>query len=235
MTDALLEAGLAPEPLDLPGHGGFAGESDPEDFTLDATLSGIAAARRGLGPIVGYSMGGRIALHLAARSPETVTHLVLESASPGLATPGERAERRAADEALARRIVSGGVSAFVDEWEALALFASQQELPAAAWEALRHRRLSNDARSLAESLRGIGTGALPSLWDRLPYIAVPTLIVVGELDEKFRAIGEEMVKALPRADLSVVAGAGHAVHVERPRAWCEAVTSFLRGGGAPPA
>ena len=232
MLEGLLDAGFSPDPLDLPGHGSLAGESDAADFTLDATLSRLAAARGGPGPVVGYSMGGRVALHFAARVPETVTHLVLESASPGLATPAERADRRAADEALARRIVSEGVAAFVDEWEALPLFASQNGLRAEVREALRRRRLSNDVRSLAASLLAVGTGALPSLWDRLPHIDVPTLIVVGQLDDKFRTIGEKMVEALPRADLVVVAGAGHAVHLERPRAWCEAVTDFLRGGDA---
>jgi 2-succinyl-6-hydroxy-2,4-cyclohexadiene-1-carboxylate synthase len=226
VLEGLAAAGLAPVPLDLPGHGHRSGETDPARFQLAAALACIDEAG-GAGPLVGYSMGGRIALHYAVRYPERVTHLVLESASPGLASAEDREERRSADEALARRLEHDGIEAFVDRWERLPIFESQAALPDAERTRVRALRLANDASSLAASLRGLGTGALPSLWNRLPKLHVPTLLVVGALDEKFVAIAERMADALPRAALVVVPGAGHAVHLERPDAWLSAVVGFL--------
>lgn len=176
-------------------------------------------------------MGGRIALHLALRAPDRVRRLVLESASPGLETEEERRARRRADAELAESIVSGGMEAFVRQWEALPLFSSQQGLSAGVRARHRAGRLANDPRSLAAALRGLGTGALPSLWDRLREIAVPTLLVVGALDRKFVEIGRRMERRLPAAALEVVAEAGHAVHLERPEAWVASVGGFLAETG----
>lgn len=215
--------------MDLPGHGENRGRADPDAFTLDTTLHGIEAVAPDEYDLVGYSMGGRIALHQALRSPDRMRRLVLESASPGLASDAERAARRRADEELAARILEEGVECFVDGWEALPLFETQRRLPVDV--RLRHReaRLANDARSLAAALRGLGTGVLPPLWDRLGEITAEVLVVVGEHDEKFVEIGRRMLPALPRSRLEVVKGAGHAVHLERPDEWLEIVAGFLNG------
>lgn len=227
VVDGLSGAGHPPVLVDLPGHGARAGETDPAGFTLGATLELIEDAGDWPADVVGYSLGARIALHFALTRPGLMRRLVLESGSPGLATERERSERRAADEALGRRIVDGGVAAFVDFWESQPIFETRRALPADVVAYQRALRLGNDARSLAASLAGVGTGALPSLWDELPRLAVPTLLVVGELDRKFVDVGERMARAMPDARLVVVPGAGHTVHLERPGAWLEAVTSFL--------
>lgn len=177
--------------------------------------------------LVGYSMGGRIALHRALRRPGRVRRLILESASPGLETAEDRARRRDADEVLARRIVTGGIEAFVDGWEALPLFASQRRLPDDVRRRHRERRLANDPRSLAAALRELGTGTLPSLWDSLEEVRTPTLLIVGALDEKFVEIGHRMTESMTDAHLTIVPHAGHTVHLERPGAWLELVTDFL--------
>ena len=226
VVEALGRAGLAPLCLDLPGHG-RAGAADPGPFTLRAALESISAAGRWPADLVGYSMGGRIALHFAAAFPDRVRRLVLESASPGLETAAERAERRASDEALARRLTEEGVRSFVDAWEALPLFESQRRLEPAVRERQRARRLGNDPAALAAAIRGLGTGALPSLWDRLPAIEAPALLLVGADDPKFEDIARRMARRMPRARVRVVADAGHAVHLERPEAWTDAVTTFL--------
>lgn len=218
--------------LDLPGHGRHAGDAAPWRFTPEAVEAEIGALAGGEPvDLVGYSMGGRFALAYAARNPERVRRLVLESASPGLVTEEERSERRTLDEALARFLETEGIEAFVQRWEAQELFDSQRALPAETREAHRARRLLNNPRSLAASLRGLGTGALPSYWESLPGLRVPVLVLVGALDRKFAAIGARMVELLPDARLVSVAGAGHAVHLERPDAWLGAVVGFLRGEG----
>jgi len=130
-------------------------------------------------------------------------------------------------EELATQLEREGIDAFVEHWEGLPLFASQRALPDEDREALRRGRLTNDARSLAASLRGVGTGVLPSLWGDLEGIEMPVLLLVGALDAKFVEIGRRMAERLPHATLRVVEGAGHTVHRERSREWCGAVTDFL--------
>jgi 2-succinyl-6-hydroxy-2,4-cyclohexadiene-1-carboxylate synthase len=160
--------------------------------------------------LAGYSMGGRLALALALRIPERVQRLVLVSSSPGLAAADERALRREADEALAARIEAIGVEAFAREWAAQPLFAGQPpEVAAAAHE----DRLRRSAAEHAAQLRGLGTGVMPPLWDRLGELAMPVTLVVGERDAKFRAIAERM--GFPAV---VVPGVGHAAHLEAPAA-----------------
>ena len=160
--------------------------------------------------LAGYSMGGRLALALALRAPERVERLVLVSASPGLADAAERAARREADAALADRIEAIGTEAFAREWAAQPLFADQPPAVAAGAHADRLRR---SAAEHAAQLRGLGTGVMPPLWDRLHELAMPVTLVVGERDAKFRAVAELM--GFPAV---VVPGTGHAVHLEAPAA-----------------
>jgi 2-succinyl-6-hydroxy-2,4-cyclohexadiene-1-carboxylate synthase len=152
---------------------------------------------------------------------------VLESASPGLATERDRDERRAADHRLASQIEDQGIEWFVDYWEHLPTFSGQNRLDPALRLRQRELRLRNDPRSLAAALRGLGTGALPSLWDRLARIAQPTLLVVGEQDQKFVATAELMASSMPNTRVAVIPGAGHNVHLEAPSAWLDAVVGFL--------
>ncbi|MBM4183149.1 MAG: 2-succinyl-6-hydroxy-2,4-cyclohexadiene-1-carboxylate synthase [Gemmatimonadetes bacterium] len=227
LVDDLTGAGLTPVLVDLPGHGAEAGEVDPSRFTLEAAVDSVAGAGRWPEDVVGYSMGGRIALHFAVRYPGRVRRLVLESASPGLASEGERAARRAADEELAGRIVAEGVDWFVDYWESLPLFASRARLDPALLASHRTSRRLNDPRSLAAALTGLSPGRLPSLWDELPRVDTPTLLLVGELDVRYVDIAERMCRAMPDARLVVVPGVGHTVHLEAPAAWRDAVVPFL--------
>jgi 2-succinyl-6-hydroxy-2,4-cyclohexadiene-1-carboxylate synthase len=231
LIDGLAGAGLPPTLVDLPGHGADAGTADPARFTLEAALAKIAAAGRWPEDLVGYSMGGRLALHFALAFPGRVRKLVLESASPGLETEEDRAARRAADEALARRILSEGVEWFAAHWESQPLFETRARLDANELARQTEIRLRNQARSLACALRGLGAGSLPSLWARLDRIETPTLLVVGELDAKFVDVATRMSRVMPAARLTVVQGVGHSVHLEAPGAWLDAVTGFLASGG----
>ena len=163
--------------------------------------------------LAGYSMGGRLALALALRRPERVRRLVLVSASPGLADVEGRAARLASDAALADRIEAIGTEAFAREWAARPLFAGQPDAVAA----LAHEdRLRRSAAEHAAQLRGLGTGVMPPLWDRLGELSMPVTLVVGDRDAKFRATATRMCERLPDAEVVVVPGAGHAVALENP-------------------
>ena len=231
IVDGLASAVGPPVLVDLPGHGRHAGETDPARFTLGAVEEELLALTDD-GPVdlAGYSMGGRVALAFAVRHPGRVRSLVLESASPGLATEAERATRRQEDESLADWIEHTGIKAFVVRWEALPLFETQKALPAHVRGAHRARRWMNNPASLAASLRGMGTGALPSCWGSLPGLRVPVLLMAGVHDLKFVEIARRMAAELPLARLELVAGAGHTVHLEQPGAWLDLVTDFLREG-----
>jgi 2-succinyl-6-hydroxy-2,4-cyclohexadiene-1-carboxylate synthase len=202
---------------DLPGHGGM---SERRPASLAATLAYLRALVDEPYVLAGYSMGGRIALHAALAFPERVRRLVLVGASPGLADAAEREERRRADEALAGRIEEIGVEAFAEEWAALPLWEGQPDRVRAAANA---DRLRNTAPGLAAALRGLGTGALPPLWDRLGELTVPVTLVAGERDEKFRAIADRMAERLVDARVVVIPGAGHAAQLERPDLVAEAI------------
>jgi 2-succinyl-6-hydroxy-2,4-cyclohexadiene-1-carboxylate synthase len=201
---------------DLPGHGDFA-ERRPASFAAcDAYLRALADGRPFT--LAGYSMGGRVALHAALSLGSQVERLVLVGASPGIADAAERAARAADDAALADRIEAIGIEEFVREWGAQPLFAG---MPRGVAELADEDRLRNTAPGLAAALRGLGTGVMPSLWERLGALSVPVELVVGERDEKFRAIAERMESSLPDARVHVVPGAGHAAHLEVPDALVE--------------
>ena len=204
--------------VDAPGHGGSG--TIAADLWESARLVGEAG---GEADYVGYSMGGRIALHLALAAPRLVRRLVLVGAPAGIDGDGERRERRAADEALAASIERDGVEAFLERWLASPLFAT---LPPGA-AALDSRR-TNTAAGLASSLRRAGTGTQEPLWDRLGSLAMPMLAVAGEHDAKFTALARRLGAAWGGpARVAIVEGAGHAVHLERPAAFVEEVERFL--------
>ncbi len=217
--------------LDLPGHGATHLPSD-EAYTMARAVQAVERLLDHLAlpqiDLLGYSMGGRFALSFACSHPIRIRRLILESASPGLPSASDRAARKQSDDTLAQRIEADGIGWFVDTWEQLPLWASQQQLPYAVREALRQARLRNEPTGLANSLRHMGTGVMPPLWDCLPRLAVPTLLLVGELDAKFRQINTEMHATLPQSTLRVISGAGHTIHLEQISAYLEVVNTFLQ-------
>lgn len=213
--------------IDLPGHGKTKGNRlvTMDEFCHD--LKGLIDHLQ-LGKIylVGYSMGGRAALSFAAHYPERLIGLALESASPGLATEEEREQRIEADEKLIQRIETEGITSFVDFWQSIALFDTQKRLSEEVQNNIREERLSQRESGLVESLRGMGTGAQNSNWEKLFDLDFPVLLIVGNLDEKFVAISEQMSEWLPNATMEIFIDAGHAVHVEKPVLFNECILGF---------
>ena len=209
--------------VDLPGHGDAPPPADADLWQSGGRL----ATTGGTGTYVGYSMGGRVALHTALATPDVVQRLVLIGATAGIDDPDERRARREADDRLADRIEAVGVPTFIDEWLANPLFAGLTEATAQ-----RADRLRNTSAGLSASLRATGTGTQTPLWDRLGEIDCPVLVLVGERDAKFTELGRRLVTSLPDADLVVVSDAGHSVHLEQPEATVAALTNWLDPLGA---
>ncbi|MDQ3225697.1 MAG: 2-succinyl-6-hydroxy-2,4-cyclohexadiene-1-carboxylate synthase [Chloroflexota bacterium] len=217
--------------IDAIGHGSTAAPPDPLRYAFNRALDDLGAIMTHLAieraAWLGYSMGGRLALSLALRQPQRIDALILESASPGIADDTQRAARRCDDKALAHRIENDGVEAFVNDWERHPMWESQRSLTDGVLQHQRELRLRNYPAGLANSLRGMGQGAQPSFWTRLHEIHVPTLLIAGALDHKFAGIAARMHVDIPASVLNVVPDAGHAVHLERPHQFVEAVRAFL--------
>lgn len=218
--------------VDVIGHGKSDAPPDPARYGMDFATRDLASLCDALNiktcAVLGYSMGGRLALAFATRYPERVNALILVSSSPGLKGESERQARVKQDEQLATFIEQNGVRAFVERWEKLPLFASQSRLPRPVREKIRRGRLQNSANGLANSLRGMGTGRQPSLWEAIKKANVPTLLLVGEEDLKFSRIAEEMERLMPRATRCQVPAVGHAVHVEQPDVFDKIVRDYLK-------
>lgn len=204
----------------------------PEHLVTGDLWSGaedlVAAGHRGVW--FGYSMGARLACHVALAHPEAVNGLILLGGTAGIAEDDERVARRRHDEALAERIITIGLDAFLDEWLALELFATLPDDPDR-----KARRSTNHAAGLASSLVRWGTGTMdPPLWDSLGQIKAPTLVIAGSLDAKFTDLGRKMATAIgPNARFEPVPDAGHAAHLERPVPVAALVDDFVSGRSSP--
>ncbi len=217
--------------VDLIGHGET--DSPPEEtrYTMERCTSDLTTLldRLGVGrvAVLGYSMGGRVALHLSLAAPARVAALALVSAGTGVEDTNERRVRVEMDRALADDIERDGTEAFVDRWEQLSMWASQARLPGATRAALRAQRLCNSPIGLANSLRGMGAGAQEPVLDRVHELHIPVLLLVGAEDAKYRAIARSIQARLDHASLRVVEDAGHAIHFEQPAAFAPLVKEFL--------
>jgi len=217
--------------VDLAGHGRSAAPMEVPEYTLEATTRDLTATLDKLGfdtvDLLGYSMGGRAALHFAVHAQHRLRRLVLESASPGIEEDAERARRVASDNALAERILRDGLPAFVDEWERQPLLLPAAHVSRHVRDRQHALRLHNTPLGLANSLRGMGAGQQQPLWSALPGLQVPVDLIVGQDDARYSAMARRMAASLPRAELTVVADAGHTVHVDQPAAFVKAVRCAL--------
>ena len=209
-----------PLALDLPGHGvaadvrGVGGDAFGEKITFTGCVDYVLARSPERFALVGYSQGGRIALHVALAAPERVSRLVLISCSAGIEDAAERAARRHADQRLADELEAAPFDDFIERWRAQPLFAG--EPPEASRLACEDQR-RNRPDALAAVLRGIGTGEMEPLWSRLAELTMPVTVLAGAHDEKFQVLGKRMAELLPNAEL-VIATGGHGLPLENPAA-----------------
>ena len=217
--------------VDLPGHGRTGVPDDPQLFGFEHTVDALAplldSHRLRPADVVGYSMGGRLAVGLAVRHPGYVASLTLIGSSAGLSDAAERSARARSDDELADDLLERGLEWFVDHWMSSPIFASQKRLGPDALAASRAQRLDNHPDGLAGSLRGAGAGRQPSYWHDLAGLRVPVLLVVGEEDPRYRAVAMRMAAGLTRSAIAVIPGAGHATHLENPDRTTDAIREFL--------
>jgi 2-succinyl-6-hydroxy-2,4-cyclohexadiene-1-carboxylate synthase len=215
--------------VDLPGHGNTQVNSGDEFYSLENTAKGLICWLEELQIkrcfLVGYSMGGRLALYLALHYPQYFQKVILESASPGLKTEKDRTQRYLSDVQLAEELEKLELEEFLTRWYDKPLFKTFKDHP--DFNTILARRLQNNPTELAKSLRWMGTGNQPPLWDKLSASEIPLLLLVGELDEKFIKINREMANLCAGARLEIVPGCGHNIHVENPQNWVQVVQGFL--------
>jgi 2-succinyl-6-hydroxy-2,4-cyclohexadiene-1-carboxylate synthase len=214
---------------DLRGHGETRIQPGAP-CTMDACTADLEMLWDHLGidrtHLVGYSMGGRLALNVAARRPERLISLLTVGAHAGL--EGEaRESRRQGDEALAQRIEKDGLEAFINYWTALPLFAGLERRGPSFVAQVHAERMRNTTAGLAASLRGMGAGEMEPLWDQLGRVMLPSTFVAGQLDHGYVASARRLASIVPNSRVEIVLRAGHAVHQERPEAFARVLAAHL--------
>jgi 2-succinyl-6-hydroxy-2,4-cyclohexadiene-1-carboxylate synthase len=210
----------------LLGHAGSEATSDVLRFEDEVDRLAALITHSEPVHVLGYSLGARLALGLALRHPSRVSRLTLVSAHPGLESDADRTTRRASDAAWCELLQARGVPAFVEAWQALPLWASQVQLPAAHRAQKQKERLSHTASGLCRSLRVTGLAEMPHYTPALAQLQIPTDVLAGALDEKFCDLAKIIAKNLSRARLEIVPNAGHDLLLERP----DFITEVIRRG-----
>ncbi len=218
--------------IDLIGHGKSSSPKDINHYEIDSMTEQIKSilGKLKLGKVIiaGYSMGGRVSLNFAARFPQSVSGLILESTTAGIKNDQERLTRYENDKILSEKILNNGIEEFVQHWINLPIFESQKSLSSEKQNKIRENKLQNNVRGLANSLIGFGAGKMIPLWEELGKFDFPVLLITGELDKKYCQLNHEMAKRLPKSELRIVKDAGHNIHLEKPAEFVILVSRFLR-------
>ncbi len=211
---------------DLPGHGENTKDelASPLNFDiltewLSHLLDQIPVSKIHL---VGYSLGGRTALYFACHHSERILSLILESTSPGIDDESERARRLAEDNTRAESILKDGISAFIEDWYQMPLFASLQNHPQTL-SAIKQAAKSNNAEWAAKVIRDLSPGTQKPLWDSLSNLSFPVLLIAGGKDEKYVQMIHKMAERIPNSRSVIVPEAGHNVHAEQPEKYMEVI------------
>ncbi|MBD89288.1 MAG: 2-succinyl-6-hydroxy-2,4-cyclohexadiene-1-carboxylate synthase [Deltaproteobacteria bacterium] len=213
LCDHMGVRGIAP---DLPGHGPEPMIGDSLIDTAEGVADVLRSAPRPL-PLLGYSQGGRVALHVALEHPELISVLVVISASPGISDGASRSERARRDEARAQEILDGGLEAFLTSWSALPMFEGLRERDQRWRDQDRARRLVHTPEGLAGALRTLGLGQQEDLLPRFKELQMPCLFVAGADDPTYVEHAFSMASAAPRGAAVFLPGVGHAAVGQAPR------------------
>lgn len=223
---------IRPYAIDLAGHGKSSILPETIHYTTEAIVSHIHVVLEQLNLdniiLVGYSMGGRAALSFARKFPQLLKGLILESSTPGIVSNAEREERYRADQKLADFIENHPIEQFVDYWMNIPLFDTQKRLPADYYRRIRESKIKNNRTGLANSLRGFSTGIMPHLWNSLSEMNCRTLLITGELDNKYTEINKKMLELLPHGEHIIAEDCGHNIHLERPEYFLNLLNNFLQ-------
>ena len=216
---------------DLPGHGWNTDFPITQPVTFDTVAAGLRQLieQLNLAPVtlVGYSMGGRIALYTAIQFPERIASLVLEGANPGLADEQDRQARAALDNQRAEQLRTEGIDTFVDKWYAMDLFRTLHTNPERL-NAMKSCRKKNDPSWAAKIISELSPGRQPPLWDQLDSLTTPSLLLAGALDTNYTALMSRMGQSIPHATVEIVPDAGHNIHVEQPEIFTQMLANFLQ-------
>lgn len=217
--------------IDLIGHG----KSDsPENLDYYRVESQIEQIKKIISHftdekiiLCGYSMGGRLALSFANKYPENLSGLILESSTYGIKNNSEREKRIKRDNSICEYIKSHSIEEFVNLWMNKDIFNSLKKLPEEKYNSIIKSKLENNKIGLVNSLLGFGTGIMPSLFDELKKIKIPTLLITGELDKKFTTTNKEMVNEFPSANHFIIKHTGHSAHLENSTEFINRINQFL--------
>ena len=200
---------------DLIGHGAFQC-MDSSQYGLDAQLEYWSNRIPDGSVLIGYSMGGRLALQFACRYPNKLAGLVLIGATPGIQEEKARIQRQHWDRIQANRIVEMGVETFYNEWQKMPIIATQQNISPSIQAEMKSARLAQSIEGLSQSMLHFGTGTMQACWDALQDLQVPTLLMVGEHDLKYREIAFQMLGRIPKnkSSLAIISKTGHCAHLE---------------------
>lgn len=217
---------------DFIGHGESDAPLELNEYKIDSIINSLAEMLDHyniINPVlIGYSMGGRVALQYAIARPGSIRALVLIGATAGIYENREKEHRRRADDELADEIIKFGIEAFADKWERSPVIATQDFIPEPHQKAIKGRRRMNRPIGLANTLRGFGTGVMNPVWDKLISINCRQLLVTGELDLKFAKIAEQMQKESSFAHHESIPQVGHAAHLESPELFTAVLEAFLK-------
>ena len=217
--------------IDLIGHGKTSSPTDISLYTMEVQVNLLHQCLQQITSepfhLLGYSMGGRVALSYAVKYPHGIKSLILESASPGLEMEDARIERRANDNKLAQKIIHEGIVSFIDFWENIPLFRTQKMLPKEVQQSVREERINQQSIGLANSLLGMGTGQMPSVWHALKELQMPVILITGAIDGKFVEIAGKMKKVNNSFTHVTIPECGHAIHVENPEKFATIVKESI--------